>query len=240
MRRHVVIGLPAYTGMLHLSTNRSLTHDILVLARRGDVVTLIDDVGGAYICDIRAYQLAQFRGIPGATDLVFVDNDVCWQASALPRLLDYPVDVVAGVYPKRQDPITYAIEFLPDQTERWADPETGLLEVAGVTAGFLHITRTAADRMVEAYSDLVFDVHPNDAGQQRAPNNEAWDVFGTYRPKDNPRRKLQDDYAFCARWRDIGGKVWIDPDIMMGHTGLKTFSGALGKWLKSDRSNNAV
>lgn len=22
-----------------------------------------------------------------------------------------------------------------------------------------------------------------------------------------------EDYAFCQRWRDIGGQLWVDPDI---------------------------
>lgn len=230
--RHVVIGLPAYAGTLTLSTSRSLTHDLFALARRGDVFSVIDDAGGAYINDIRAHQLARFRGIPGATDLVFIDHDVCWEAGGLLRLVDHPVDVVAGIYPKRQDPISFPVLWL-DQPDLRADPATGLLEVAGVTGGFLRITREAAERMVADYPDLVFDVGPDDEGRERAPNNEAWDVFGTYRVPGNRRRKIQDDYAFCARWRDIGGRVWVDPEMRMGHTGPKMFSGSLGDWLRN-------
>ena len=28
------------------------------------------------------------------------------------------------------------------------------------------------------------------------------------------------------------GKVWIDPEIKMGHIGYKTFEGHLGNWLR--------
>lgn len=238
MKRHVAIAVPAYAGTVHLSTMRSLTHDIMAFARRGDTVSVIDECGGAYINDIRAHQLAKFRGLPGATDLVFVDHDVCWEPGAMLRLVDYPVDVVAGLYPMRSDPLRFPILFIEDRKELWADPATGLLEVAGVTGGFLRITRAAADRMVEAYAGLVFDVPLDDAGNSKCPNNEAWDVFGTYRVPGNPRRKIQDDYAFCQRWRDIGGKVWIDPNIATGHTGQKTFSGQLGTWLKARKGDD--
>lgn len=221
--KHVVIAVPAYTGTAHLGTMRSLLHDTMALARRGDVYTLIDELGGAYICDIRAQHFAAFLGIPGATDLVFVDNDVCWQAGALLRLVDHPVDVVAGLYPRREDLLGFPVNLLEGITV--PDPETGLLEVEGCAAGFLRITRQAADRMVEHYAGLVFNVAPYADGKERCPNNEAWDVFGTYRIG---RRKLQDDYAFCRRWRDIGGKVWVDHSFPMGHFGLKMFTGRFG------------
>ena len=45
--------------------------------------------------------------------------------------------------------------------------------------------------------------------------------------------KFGEDYSFCIRWRDIGGQVWVDPEIEMGHIGLKCFQGHFGNWLKS-------
>ena len=44
--------------------------------------------------------------------------------------------------------------------------------------------------------------------------------------------KLGEDYSFCQRWLDLGGRVWVDPEIVMGHTGGKMFVGSLGNWLR--------
>jgi hypothetical protein len=44
---------------------------------------------------------------------------------------------------------------------------------------------------------------------------------------------MGEDYAFCRRWTDMGGKVWVNPEIKMGHVGYKTFQGHLGDWLRS-------
>jgi GT2 family glycosyltransferase len=34
-----------------------------------------------------------------------------------------------------------------------------------------------------------------------------------------------EDYTFCRKYRQAGGKVWIDPDIMLHHTGKMTYTG---------------
>ena len=36
---------------------------------------------------------------------------------------------------------------------------------------------------------------------------------------------LSEDYAFCQRWRDIGGEVWLDAAARLTHTGPHAFPG---------------
>ena len=38
------------------------------------------------------------------------------------------------------------------------------------------------------------------------------------------RRYLSEDYAFCRRWRDIGGKVWVDVDTPLQHLGQMNYT----------------
>ena len=45
--------------------------------------------------------------------------------------------------------------------------------------------------------------------------------------------KWGEDYSFCIRWRKIGGQVWVDPEIEMGHVGYKIFQGNLGNYLRN-------
>ena len=227
MKRHVVIAIPAYASTISLATMRSVTHDLMQLMRRGDNVSVEDECGNTDITDARARMVAKFLAGPG-TDLVFVDHDVCWEANALLKLIDYPVDHVSGVYPQRADPIAFNLRYVEDRPEIWGDPKTGLIEVAGVSAGFMRCSRKMLERMVKDYSGLSYV-------------REGKDFHGLFDPYrlDDGKRKLSEDYSFCQRWRDIGGQVWADPNIKMGHIGLKTFAGSLGHFLK-DRTHDNV
>ena len=219
------IAIPAYTGTIHLATMRSLENDLFELARRGDYGVVHDECGNALIADARALIVSQFLA-SDADQLVFVDSDVTWEAGALLKLLDYPVDFVAGIYPQRRDPINYCVAWDQSKEHLIADENTGLLEVHGVPAGFMKVSRAMLEKMVEQYKHLDFFCEP-------APDNTACALFSDYWFEENGKRyKLGEDYAFCKRWRDIGGKVWIDPEIKMGHIGYKTFQGHLGNYLR--------
>jgi hypothetical protein len=218
---HVTVAIPAYSGTVHLGTMRSLFTDLLTLQEKGIAWTLDDEVGNGLIAQARGHLVAKFLASDSDV-LVFVDSDVCWEAGALVRLVEHPVDFVAGIYPQRRDPPDYCVKWL-EKEELHADPETGLLEVEGVPAGFLKMSRVMLQAMVEHYPDTIFHCEP-------APDKQAWHLFGDYRVG---KYLMGEDYAFCRRWKDIGGKVWIDPEMQMGHVGNKTFPGHLGEWLRS-------
>jgi len=223
MSKHIWIAIPAYTGQIHLSTMRALMTDWKTLRERGDRVDLYDEAGNPYIADARAQMVACFLRSKADT-MIFIDSDVSWEAGALVKIVDAPEDVVAGIYPFRADPIDYPINWLPQENIPF-NPETGLIEVKGVPTGFLKLSRSCLEKMVAAYEDTAFHC-------DKAPDKTAWAIFGEYRVNGG-RDKLGEDYAFCARWRDIGGKCWVSPEIKMGHCGYKLFHGSFGEWLRN-------
>lgn len=219
--KHVWFAIPAYTGTIHLGTMRSIIADMLKLAERGDRVTIFDESGNAMIGDCRGLIVAQFLA-SDATDLVFIDSDVVWEAGALVSLVDRDVEFVAGMYPQRKDPLNFCVQWDQSKPQLQAAPD-GLLEVHGVPAGFMRLSRAMLEKMVAAYPDTQFHC-------PEAPDDTVHDLFGPYRVG---KIKFGEDYSFCRRWRDIGGKVWIDPEIRMGHVGYKTFLGSIGEWLRN-------
>jgi hypothetical protein len=96
MSKRIYVAIPAYTGQIHLATMRSLMTDWKALRERGDGMELYDEAGNPYIADARAQMVSCFLD-SGADELVFIDSDVSWEAGALLRLVDAPVDVVAGI-----------------------------------------------------------------------------------------------------------------------------------------------
>jgi hypothetical protein len=222
--RHIVIAIPAYTWTVYLPTMRSIIADMQTLISRGDKVTIYDESGSTDLPDARAVAAAHFLHETDGTHLVSVDNDVCWQAGGLVRLVDAGVDLVAGVYPKRRDPLEFPVRYIKDRAELWADPETGLLEVECVPGGFTCVTRSMLERMTTAHPDLVF---------RSSRYGADTPICGLYEPIREDGMRIGEDFSFCLRWRALGGKVWVDPDITMAHMGNKAFTGCFGDWLRA-------
>lgn len=226
-KRHVMIAMPVYTGMVHTSTMRSLLSDAVLLASSGWAITLNDQCGNTLIDEARSECVHLFLQ-SGATDLVFVDWDVCWPPGSMKQILDHPVDVVGGIYPKRQDPIEFNVRTREEGAYP-VDPATGLIDVLGLHAGFLRITRKAALAMVDHYRDaLTYDRN----GKQIVHLFERYRVPGT-------TQMLGEDYSFCQRWIDMGGKCWLDPGFQMGHIGLKMYVGQFGKFVAQPEKDAA-
>ena len=50
--------------------------------------------------------------------------------------------------------------------------------------------------------------------------------------KGDSRRYLSEDFAFCRRWRDMGGKVYVDLNSKLQHAGQHLYRGDLIESLK--------
>ena len=230
--QNVWIGLPCYGGTLQVLTYKSLMHDMFRIALEGTKVRVFDELGHADIYLLRAQILAHFLADKDATDLVMIDSDVGWEPGGLNKLLTHDVDLVAGAYPKREDPITFMFRSARDDGQAlMGAPETGLIEVWGMPGGFMRIRRSAVERMVAHYGPELT------ALCNTSPGGSVCRLFDPYwirTPTGN--RVLAEDYAFCQRWRDIGGQIFMDASISMAHIGSKAFAGQLGQWMQTSVS----
>jgi hypothetical protein len=48
------------------------------------------------------------------------------------------------------------------------------------------------------------------------------------------RRYLSEDYAFCRRWQQMGGKIFADVRTTLGHVGNLPFTGCMDDRLKAE------
>lgn len=226
--KNIWLAIPAYTGQVHLGTMSSIIAELPLLGERGYKLSILDETGNSMIAHARDLVCAKFLAGEG-TDLVFIDSDVTWEPGSLLRLLEHPVDIVAGSYPQRRDPLAFFVKWIEEQENLVADPATGLLEVEGVPAGFLRITRDALTKMVLAFPQKRF-------ADRYAPSGFAHALFDNIHEGD---LYFGEDYSFCRRWRELGGKVWLDPELKMGHIGFKTFHGSIGDWLRARVTSGA-
>lgn len=232
-RRKIWLALPCYGGQLHIGTVRSLTHDMLRLIVRGDAVFLFTEVGHADIYCARAQIVSHFLSDPDATDLVMIDSDVSWGAHGLMHLLDHPVDFVGGSYPKRELPLKFLVRS--GEGPLMADTGSGLAEVWGLPGGFVKMSRRMLEKMVAHYGPELTAMDP------AVPSGKTVRLFDPYWWTDEAgnKRVLSEDYAFCERWRAIGGKVYLDVTIPMGHIGQYEYAGTLGEWLEAPKEQAA-
>lgn len=180
--------------------------------------------------------------------LMFIDGDIRFSVEDVIKLIYHDKDVIVGAYPKKGlawDKIAgnilhnqnkrftsqelaafgsdYAINFkFVNREERTIAIEDGLIELHDAGTGFMLIKREAIMKMIQSYPELKYnnDVTLNDD----SVSNNFYAMFDTMiDPKD--RRYLSEDYTFCRRWQDIGGKIWLDPSISLDHYGHFGFVG---------------
>jgi hypothetical protein len=227
-RRKVWVAIPCYGGTIETRTFRSLLHDMMQLFQRGDQIYIYTD-GHADIYLLRSQIVSRFLEDPDATDLIMVDSDVSWQPNGLLDLLDHPVDMVCGAYPKRDVKLQFPLRELPEGM--FADTGSGLAEVAGMPGGFMKCSRSMLEKMTEHYAPTLTYADRYERSGKLVRLFNPYD----YTREDGARLSLSEDYSFCQRWRDMGGKVYVDVMITMGHVGRYEFAGQLGQFMDMEK-----
>ena len=149
-------------------------------------------------------------------DLVFIDCDVDWTPEDFFKLLEYDVDVVGGIYPKKGDTEDYPVKAL---NQNLKFEENGLIEVEGIATGFLRLTRKALQTVSDDSIEYTESHKPK-------PIKMVFDIT-----VDEKGELISEDIVFCRKWRKLGGKVWLDPSIKLSHVGTKRWNGDFMRWL---------
>ena len=150
------------------------------------------------------------------TDLMFLDADVDWEEKDLVKLCQRDLDIVGGVYPYRRE----GSEEMPVRLKAGCTQAVnGLLEVEGLPTGFMKIKRHVLERMADVapkYFDKIY---------------ETALVFDRPTPGIDKMR-WGGDVDFCRRWREIGGRIFADQEIRLGHTASVVIRDSLGSHIR--------
>lgn len=183
--------------------------------------------------------VAKFLDDPTLTHLLFIDADIGFEAEQVMRMLRFDEDVVAGMYPLKLIDWTTAslqrvrngesldqapLRFVgtpcdADMHERKDDFVTG--SYAGT--GFMLIRRGVFEAMIKSYPHLRYTAAHTAAVPSFSPNQYA--LFDCMIDA-NTGEYLSEDYAFCQRWRALGGKIWLDTASRLAHIGPHEFFGS--------------
>lgn len=204
--RKVLLGTPCYDGKVNVEFLHSLLATLGLCSKHDTAIYPVQ------ICHDALIQRARNDLVSMALEsecdhLVFVDSDQEWDPEWIFKLLDHPVDLVAGTVPKKSDThIDFNVKALPEGLSK---PVNGLLEVESVGTGFMSISKKALQ--------TVWDMSPEYKNSGKT-NRMVFDV----QILDNGDL-ISEDNVFCEKWRKSGGKVWIDPTMTCNHIGNKKY-----------------
>ena len=170
-----------------------------------------------------------------ATHLMFIDADINFNADDVFKLISHDKDVMTGAYPtkiidwdKMANSRNKTVSGLQDSSVRYSSGfnnktnKDGLLEVSYGATGFMLIKREVIQKMIKHYPETMYipEVYddPSQAGMQKYALFDTMIYEGKY---------LSEDYTFCHRWQQMGGKIYIDPTIVLDHVGTYTFKGTI-------------
>lgn len=211
--RHLRIAVPCYTGEIRADTARSLLLGTAALSRAGIAWSFDFEPGCCYLDHTRNILATRFYIDPLPSDLLLVDADVVFLPDAMVELAKSDRPFVAGIYPKKSDDPQWPVAF--EQDELRSD-EVGYLEASMVPTGFLRINRSVFDA-VEPQN------YETDDGQK-------W--LGWFHSGVRDGRYVGEDAGFCIKWRQLGGKLYIVPDMTLAHVGTRVYQGNFAKWMR--------
>jgi hypothetical protein len=213
MSLDLLITTPMYDGKLHYQCFNGILQTVAKYGA-GKVGHLANQ--GSFIPRLRDQLTAGFLK-SGAEYMLCVDADVGWTVDDLDiawaRLKGLTLDreFVAGLYARKSMRDTRPIAAL------LSNEQDGMREAACVGAGFMLLHRSGIERMAERYKELSY---PSDAVNPESGTIVGlWSPFCAVKTSKGTPVYFGEDFSFCQRWREMGGKIWVDPKIKLPHVG---------------------
>ena len=213
---HIHFLIPCYGGQISEVTFTSFVRFIARAPQWGLEWSLDTLVNESLIPRGRNALVARAMHNPRATHLMFLDADIGFDPEYILMLLQEDVEVIGGGYPKKSLPIDYVINPITD-----GEADDAKAEVERIGTGFLLLKREVFSRMAEAMPELKYT---DDCGLDPSINQYLYAFFecGLFGEKVF----MSEDWLFCNRWRDLGGRIFISKRFALTHVGSYAFSEA--------------
>ena len=215
----ILIATPMHNAECSGLYTKSLLDTVVYLRSKGYDVAYEAVMHDALLCRSRNTLVHLFL----KTDfdyILFVDADMSFSSLDIEKMIESNVDVIAGAFPKKTITEEYGLSLNNLKISG------NLVECDYVGTGIILIKREVFLKLQE-YSEKYINVDNNfswmDVGEYVNNFFDTAIVDGQYLPES---------YLFCKKWKDVGGKIYIYPDMNIGHVGNFLFS---GNFLKSDQ-----
>ena len=244
------LSTPCYGGLV-LQEFANSVGELYKMCAKLDIKIVLDTMENeSLIPRARCVAVGRFLSNEMAKDFthfMFIDADVEFKPESVLRLLLSGHDVSVACYPKKVVNFEGAKKEIVENGNR--PPEmasadlvvnvgsssrgivNGFVEILDGPTGFMMIKREVLEKMRDHYPELMC---VNDHA------NRDFDSFpALFDCMIDPvsKRYLSEDYAFCRRWQNMGGKIYGDTQTTLGHVGNLSFGGNMGTRLRSKDPN---
>jgi hypothetical protein len=193
----------------------------------------------------RNISIARFLYKSDADFFMFIDADIHFTAESVIRLIQAQNDVSVAVYPKKcvmwdqaktgvesgdqRDIVKIASSLVMNFKYQSTRIENGFAEVLDGPTGFMLIKRDVIKKMYEHYTEL------NCVNDHQNRDLETYCAIFDCMIDPETKRYLSEDYAFCRRWQQMGGKIYADCMTTLGHVGNLRFNGVMEERIKNTK-----
>lgn len=181
--------------------------------------------GDPYIQKSRNNLVKQFMD-SNCDMLFFIADDLEYSPEAMLEVIETPGDLVVGSYRLKSDDVQFGTHPNTGVHNSPLVREDGCIDCKWAQTGFMRINRNVFEEIAKAHPELSFYGVKDDK-----KINVSYDYF----PQGVKNHVwMGEDYAFCELWTDLGGKVWIVPDLYLTHHGGdKEYGGNYHEYLMS-------
>ena len=228
MKRRILIGTPTMDGKVEAEYANCLAETMKLCIQRGIEVYPLFICYESIIQNIRNDIVAVAMKFDFITDLMWIDADQGWKPEWVPRLLNYPVDVVGGTVRKKTDERElYNVKHTSTGPHDIPiDPATGLWIVDALGTGFLRMSRRALQ--------VLWDNSEEYRVWEKEPSRWIFDI----RPVNGSL--VGEDVAVSGKLRQYGIQTHLDPSMTCSHIGSKKYVGDFQKWIANMKPDKAA
>jgi hypothetical protein len=217
----ILMAVPAYGGTVCEKTLTGIYQTTRDMVRAGISIELITVVNDSIVHHMRSNLANFFYHNTDATHLLWIDSDIGFTSDDVFKLIALKTEFAAATYPKKVLPIRYTCD-LPKEGIVW-NKEHSAIEAAHVGCGFQLLARGAFERIAATFPELQYTPRSESRRVSEAEMRGSFHYYDTYKNKDGVL--VGEDYAFCNRFRQAGGRIWLRPDIVLHHVGSHVFTG---------------
>ena len=239
------LSTPCYGGLCLQKFAESIIN-LQIIASRENIQLYIDTIENESLVQrARNVAVGRFMQKSDAQYFMFIDADIHFDPESVVRLIKSGHELSVACYPKKfvdweqaakmvkkgdqRDMAMLSASLVVNFGERKVEIVDGFAPVLDGPTGFMLIKRCVFEKMEKRYPEL------------NCMNDHQNRDFDTYHAAFDcmidpvSRRYLSEDYAFCRRWQQMGGKIYADTCTTLGHVGNLPFNGQLSARLATTR-----